>query len=190
MMFREMYYQLLFLILVHNLRNYEPSPEESQLFDEFERHVHNQTILEDNALLYITGYVAHRFRNRYPDLGVPTKSLPHLFNDWICTLSKGNCMYPSTNFLNAAIITEEEFLKLHGHFFSKEDKIFDKLTNIVSMKTNNQFPKEVIACLVRTRTYIRLRTMNKDIKQNNVQKKKSRKLYKISNKENMYTKHV
>lgn len=136
-------------------------------------------------MLYRTGYVAHRFRNRYSNLGVPTNSLPNPPNDWICMISKGNCMYPSEQFLEPAEIMNEEFLKFHGTFFSKEDKIFHKLTNIVLMKTNNNFAKEIIACLVRTRTYIRLRKFNKDITENNMHKKQSKKLYKICNKENV-----
>lgn len=79
----------------------------------------------------------------------------------------------------------DEFLKIHGNDFSKENKIFDKLTNIVCQKTNNNIPQEVIACLVRTRTYIRLRKKNKEIVQNNNIKKKNKKMYKLSNKENV-----
>lgn len=65
---------------MQNLSNYEPNPDEIRLFEDFER-VTNQEILQKNALLYITGYVVHRFRNRYADLGVPTKSLPNPPND-------------------------------------------------------------------------------------------------------------
>lgn len=66
-------------------------------------------------------------------------------------------MYPSSSFQETAQIMNEEFHKFHGNFFNKESKIFDTLTDIVCRKTNNNFPREVIACLVRTRTYIRLR---------------------------------
>lgn len=97
-------------------------------------------------------------------------------------------MYPSTNFLQAAEIMNKEFIKFHGDFFSKEEKIFDKLTNIILMETSNNFPKEVIVCLVRTRTYIRLRKINKDIVENNMHKKKSKKLYRLCNKENVHKK--
>jgi len=53
---------------------------------------------------------------------------------------------------------------------SKEDKIFYKLTNfsIIMLNTNHEFPKEVIACLIRTRTYIKLRKINKEIVENNI----------------------
>lgn len=95
-----------------NLSNYKPGPDEMQLLEDFER-VTSQELIEKNALLYITGYVAHRYRNRYTDLGVPTKSLPELSNDWICTISKENCMYPFEKLQQIAEIMNEEFIKIH-----------------------------------------------------------------------------
>ncbi|KYQ46751.1 hypothetical protein ALC60_14272, partial [Trachymyrmex zeteki] len=78
------------------------------------------------------------------NLGVPTKFLPDSHNGWICIVSRGNCIYPSRNFVKATEVMNEEFLKFHGNLFSKEDKIFEKLTNIVMQKTNHKFPKEVL----------------------------------------------
>lgn len=126
-----------------NLSSYEPGLHELQLLEEFER-VAAQDIVENNALLYVASYVAHRFRNRYGDLGVATKDLPDLPNDWLCTLSRGNCMYPSETLQNTAKIVNSEFINFHGISFSTQDKIFDKLTNIVCSKSNNCIPKKVI----------------------------------------------
>lgn len=131
-----------------------------KLLEDFER-VTAREIVEKNALLYIAGYVAHRFRHKHSHLGVLTKNLPNLPDDWVFFLSKGNCMYPCPSFLEAAEIMNEEFQKFHGNFFNKESKIFDKLTDIVCEKPNNNFPRKVIACLVRTRTFIRLRKKKK-----------------------------
>jgi len=169
---------------VLNLSTYKPSPQELKLVDDFEKIIATE-VIEKNALIYIAGYVAHRFRNEFSELGIPTKDLPNPQpNDWLCMLSRGNCIYPSASFQEAAAIMENEFHKFHGNFFNKQSKIFDKLTHIVCTKTNNNFPRQVIACLVRTRTYIRLRKINKDITQNNLMRKKSKKLYKLCNKEN------
>ncbi|KYN09765.1 hypothetical protein ALC57_18111 [Trachymyrmex cornetzi] len=131
--------------------------------------------------MYIAGYVAHRFRNTHSHLGVPTKTLPDLPTNWLSSISRGNCIYPSTDFLNATDIMNREFENFHGNFFNRESNIFDKLTDIVCTKLNN-FPKNVIACLVRTRTYIRLREFNKKIVENNSLKKKANKMYRICNK--------
>jgi hypothetical protein len=174
-----------FIFIVLNLNSYEPGLHEIQLLKKFER-VSAQDSIEENALLYIAGYAAHRFRNRYGDLGIPTKDLPNPPNDWICTISRGNCMHPSEKLQNVTKIMHEEFVKFHGISFSREDKIFDKLTNIVCFKINYCIPKEVVACLVRTRTYIRLRKMNNEIVLNNILKKNSKKINKLSNKKNVF----
>jgi hypothetical protein len=164
--------------LLHDLER--PSNEEFNLLHNLERTA--EECIEENALVYIAGYVAHRFRNRFNDLGCPTRLLPNLQpNDWLSFISKGNCIYPSSEFLDAANIMEKEFRIFHGDSFSKESHIFDKLINIVCKKTNNKFSKDVIGCLVRTRTYIRLRKINKEITNNNFMKKK-KKLYKLCNK--------
>lgn len=165
-----------------NLDSYKPTVEEVELLESFEQVIAHE-IIEKNALLYIAGYVAHRFRNEYDNLGVPTKMLPDVPNDWLSFLSRGNCMYPSAPFQRAAEIMNEEFEIFHGNFFSTEDKIFDKLTEIVNARINNNFPTKVIACLVRTRTYIRVRKINREIIANNYIKKKEKKIYKLGNKQ-------
>nr|XP_012218088.1 PREDICTED: uncharacterized protein LOC105669613 [Linepithema humile] len=59
-----------------NLDSYEPTPEEIKLLEDFEQ-IEASNIIETNALIYIAGYVAHRFRNTNSDLGVPTKTLSY-----------------------------------------------------------------------------------------------------------------
>lgn len=65
-----------------------------RLMKEFENEIANESI-ELEALIYITGYVAHRYRHKYPMLGVRTKTLSPT-DDWLSCISRGNCMYPST----------------------------------------------------------------------------------------------
>lgn len=110
--------------------------------------------LKKCTFIYCWICCAHRFKNTYTELSVPTKTIPQLPNDWLSFLSKGNCIYPSTSFLEAAQIMNHEFEKFHGNFFNQESKIFDKLTDIVCKQINYKFPEKVIACLVRTRTYM------------------------------------
>lgn len=102
-------------------------------------------------------------------------------DSWIFFVSKGNYMFPSVDFRNAATIMDAEFQTFHGKIFTKENSVFDKLTSIVMQKTNNQFPREVIHCLVRTRTYIKIRHLNKKIHENNLAKRREKKLSKVTN---------
>lgn len=114
--------------------------------------------------------MAHSYRHQYPQLGNATETPIHC-NNWLSFISRGNCTRPSADFLKVAEIMNNQFMIFHGDYFNKENKIFDKLTQIVCLKINNSIPKEVVACLVRTRTYICLQKLNKDIKMNNSKRK-------------------
>lgn len=116
--------------------------------------------IESQGLIYIAGYVAHRYRHKYPQLGSATKTAIHC-PDSLSFISRGNCLRPSQDFFKIAEIMNNEFILFHGDFFDQENKIFDKLTQIVCLKINNSVPKEVVACLVRTRTYVYTITKSK-----------------------------
>ena len=161
------------------ITNYSATASEWDLLKAFETDIATQNI-QLQGLEYIAGYVAHKFRLKYKNLGTPTKMLP-VRDNWISCISRGNCMHPSTEFMKVAEVMNTEFEIFHGSSLSMEDKIFDKLTSIVSSKTKFIFPVEVIACLVRTRTYIRLRNINFKIKMDNTSRKKNKKTKKMCN---------
>ena len=128
-----------------------------------------EEIVNEEALLYIAGYVAHRFRTQYPFLGNPTSAIP-LTNPpyWISHVSRGNLIFPSQDLSDAASIMEKVFNNFHGKYMSAENLIFTKVTTIVMNKLNDiniSIPTKVISCLVKTRTYIRLRELNKKRKE-------------------------
>ncbi|KYN13187.1 hypothetical protein ALC57_14631, partial [Trachymyrmex cornetzi] len=142
--------------------SYKASVEEMSLLEIFEKETACK-VIEQQGLLYVAGYVAYRFRSKYNYLGTRTsQSLPHN-QDWLHFISKGNLMYPSDELLKIAKIMDIEFCNFHGNTFSSGDGIFDKVTNIVFKKSDCKLPREVVTCLVRTRTYFRLRNINKSI---------------------------
>ena len=60
-------------------------------------------IVHQEALLYVTGYVAYRFRSKYPNLGIPTKEMPCIDPpNWLCHLSRGSLIYPSNELIENA----------------------------------------------------------------------------------------
>jgi len=66
--------------------------------------------------------------------------------------SRGNFIYSSEDFQTVAKIMEEEFLKFHDNSFSKESAKFDKITDHVILRINEDvFPRVIIHCLVRIR---------------------------------------
>lgn len=121
--------------------------------------------------VYIAGYAASRFRNKYPFLGTPTKLLADSDEDWINHISKGGMISPSIELIKTAEIMNSEFEEFHGSFISKKSGIFKTIAEKV--RKNKQtlvIPLEVLLCLIRTRTYIRLREINKIINTGNYKK--------------------
>nr|CAH7721228.1 unnamed protein product [Callosobruchus chinensis] len=130
------------------------------------------------ALKYITGYVAYQFKNKY-ELGIPTKKIDiNSVPDWLQTISRGSLLYPNEQLWEVAKTMEEEFYKMHGKSLSKNKSIFHELANqTLSKLKNNSVAFEVILCLSRTHTYIRLRELNRKISfYNNCKKKLDKKM--------------
>lgn len=149
------------------------------LIDKFE--VKEQVNME--ALKYIAGYVAFKFKNKYPTLGVPTKQLNVLETPpWLQMLSRGSLLHPTEELWELAKKMESEFYKMHGTFISREKKIFQSLAErTVSTFGNTSVPFEVILCMSRTRTYIRIKDINKKISFQNCQRKLEKKVSKFTN---------
>ncbi|XP_077270670.1 uncharacterized protein LOC143901913 [Temnothorax americanus] len=165
-----------------NSATYIPTLEEEQILkslDEMEI-VDN---IEDQGLLYIAGYVAYRFKSKHDTLGIKTCELPIVNDlDWLQFISRGKCMYPSSDLLKAAHIMNTEFSKYHGSKLSKDKFIFKKLTDKIEIALKPiELPREVLLCLVRTRTYIRVREINRTIAVQNRFKNKKKKLTKFTN---------
>lgn len=127
--------------------NFIPQVDSSNSFDQ----------LEYEAAKYVAGYVTNKFCNKYP----------HLINtdgddsSWIEHISRGGLKIPSKQLMETVKILEIEFKKLHKDSISKITNVMKYLTDILWSKVSSQnIPKEVIQCLVRTRTFIRLNNLN------------------------------
>jgi hypothetical protein len=143
------------------------------------------TTLNEQALKYLTGYVAHRFRNKYPFLGTASRdddNLPQTSElDWIQFISRGHLLQPSNELLQAAHVMETLFLAFHGPEIRKTSNIVQTLVAMIHDKIKNNFhvPQEVLTCLVRTRTYIRIRELNKSVMKQQLKNKSTKKMKKI-----------
>lgn len=124
------------------------------------------------------------YRDKY-ELGIPSRNLTTQTDtcmpDWIQYISRGSLQYPSNALIKAATIMEEIFHEFHGNFLCKEQNIFNFLADKTYDKLTEKLPREVILCLARTRTYMRLREINKQISAENNKKKKNRKIRKFTN---------
>lgn len=151
------------------------------LLDDFEMKEH----INEEGLRYIAGYVAYRFSTKYPQLGTKSHKIsPSQKLGWIECISRGKLMVPSEELFSAAQILNQEFLSMHGESLSDGKKNFTNLAKKTASKLpqNIKLPFEVLLCLARTRTYIRLRMLNKQISFLNTQRKLNKKMGKFTNK--------
>jgi len=85
---------------------------------------------------------------------------------------------PSENLLKDVLQIGNKFKILYGEILSKSPYAFKTLVEITEPKIEKlNVPNEVIHCLIRTQTYIRLNNLNKQLitKQNQSDKLKKRK---------------
>jgi hypothetical protein len=136
-------------------------------------------IVQEAGLEYVAGYVAHRYKMKYPNLQKSTTNDDS--RNWIQSVSKGYLSYPSDELMNISKIAEKCFNDFHGEYFSTEDYVIQKVINLI--KKDNEYldciPEEVLQCLVRTRTYIRVREINKKQYSKNDARRKNKKMKKI-----------
>jgi len=130
--------------------------------------------LEEECAQYVAGYVASRFCHKYPDLIDETGE-----NDagWINQLSKGNLKIPSNKLMKAVKILEIAFINFHGDSLVKTPWVMKTLTDIVLPEINYlNISREVVNCLVRTRTFIRMNNLNKNVMEKQLHTNRIKKL--------------
>jgi hypothetical protein len=141
--------------------------------------------INDEAIRYIAGYVAYRFRNKY-NLGNSTNyhySETEPIPDWFNFISRSGLLQPNSDLFELAKILDSEFQKMHGNSLCGEKRIFKTLVEkTVSQIGSTSVPFEVILCLSRTRTYIRLRNLNRKISFSNCKRQLNQKMSKFTNK--------
>ncbi|KYM93649.1 hypothetical protein ALC62_15751 [Cyphomyrmex costatus] len=166
-----MHATLLFVTDINSF-TYSPTLQELALLNQVEELGNAIDIIQEEGLKYIAGYAASRFANKYNHLGTPTEMVVNPQNDWINYISKGRLISSSSELLEVAKIMNKEFQNYHGNFIQKSPGIFKIITDKVKEKIiNTTIPREVLLCLIRTRTYIRVRIINKQISAENHKRK-------------------
>jgi hypothetical protein len=103
---------------------------------------------------------------KYPEFGEKTDNL-NVFdqNDcpWIFALSRGGLTAPSQNFVSTIKKFEKTFQEIHGSSISKRKCIIADAARKIC-EENQSFPSEVIKTFVKTRTFIRIKFLNHQLK--------------------------
>lgn len=115
--------------------------------------------IENDNVEYVAGYVAYRFKHKYPYLKSDEQGDT---DSWINYVSKGNLSIPSRTLVNMAYKLEPIFKNLHGEGLSNKQYIIKELSTKLE-EIFKDIPTEVISCLVRTRTFIRMNKLNNEL---------------------------
>ncbi|KAL5236897.1 hypothetical protein ACI65C_004307 [Semiaphis heraclei] len=136
--------------------------------------------IELECVEYVAGYVASRYYEKYPQL-ISTKEEHTMC--WTNLLSRGCLKIPSKILFEAMKLLETCFIKQHGNNVSKVPGVMKTKTDIMKKILSDyklDIPEEVLSCMVRTRTFIRINNMNKSILYNNSLQKRNKKLKKFT----------
>lgn len=152
---------------------------------------------EDDGFEYVVGAVARKFRTKYPYVGEYTYKLrdnhvhltthtlldhdyayPHSYVDH---LSLGGLTKPSNAFMDQAKVFESSFKHFNKDSISKEKGIVSKLSEVLTVKFPD-VPAEVIEHFLRLRVYIRVGTLNRQIKEKKAAKAAVKRLQKPEDK--------
>lgn len=154
-------------------------------------------ITEQDGFEYVVGAVARKFRAKYPYVGDYTyrlrdqhvnltdySLLDHDYaypNSYVDHLSLGGLTNPSGEFMQQATGFESFFKSYHKDSISKDKGIVAKVANLLLSK-NPDVPAEIVEHFIRLRTYIRISTLNRKIKEAKTAKASVKRLLKPANK--------
>ena len=104
------------------------------------------------ALKYVAGYVASKFRMEFPKLGSVTgkdSSQSMASSTWITCLSRGGLRQPSEEWFGAVQIMEAEFQRHHGaEDIRKEPGVIKTLDNYLKTQLT-AVPEPAVMCFVK-----------------------------------------
>src|SRR6218665_1585877 len=119
--------------------------------------------LSADALHYLAGYVAFKLKRQHPDLGQVSSqisSAPVTCRMWLPCLSRGGLRIPSDDWFRAVEQLENDFRAYHGSGLRKEKNVIASLVRELTTKFPT-VPEAAMRCFIRTRTFIRMRYLNR-----------------------------
>ena len=128
---------------------------------------------EDEGFKYVVGFLAFKFRDKYPNFGEKTCETPSFEKNncpWIYALSRGGLTAPSSDFVAIIQKFNNIFCAVHGSSLCKEGKLMGSMIDRISNEFPD-FPLEVIQKFVKTQTSIRIKRLNHFLKVENEARK-------------------
>ncbi|CAI6371569.1 unnamed protein product [Macrosiphum euphorbiae] len=122
-----------------------------------------------DAVEYLIGWVAKKYRKKYPELGSTTYVLGNTCHDytlptWVQHLSYGGLIVPSSNFKNLILRCEKLFIKFTKGQIPTGRYIVKQLTNkIYNRVITDDKNKILIQTYIKQRIIIRMKYFNQNL---------------------------
>ncbi|KAF6212640.1 hypothetical protein GE061_013166 [Apolygus lucorum] len=152
--------------------------EQIELENEFEENFDEYPDKKSEELLeMLAGYLIYRFKKKQPEksalYGSYSKDVPTSSKKtWVGTLSRGWLIRPNESFMKDVKAMEEEFIKYHGKGINKNANVFSTLKTRIQ-ESNPHIDDFLVLCYVRTRTFIRMKNLNREAREKKLFKKRS-----------------
>ena len=116
------------------------------------------SVEEEDGFTFVSGFVAAKLRNVYPDLGCPTFKADQV-NSWLQKLSKGGLCQPSEKWLGTCKQLESIFKCLNKVGIMQKNPL-SSLLKRAKDDLGDEFRETACRLFFRTRIFIRLKTLN------------------------------
>jgi len=157
---------------VENLENLEGSGSNTESDGESPQEINkNKYEIEEDAIEYLAGWVAKKYKVQFPELGSTTtqcnldlehtKQHNYQIPSWIHHVSYGGLIVPSQDFKHKIIRVERLFKKITKNQIPKMPGVVKYLTNkiICRMEIEEKY-KTVIQTYIKQRIFIRMKYLN------------------------------
>lgn len=163
----------------------DTTSESESLDTSFIKEENNSNEMSKDAIEYLTGWVAKKYRFKYPEIGSTTTELmkskmsschDYSLPSWINHLSYGGLIVPSNKFKKIVLKTEWLFKKFTKNQIPKTNNVVKQLTkNFLKRMIVNEKYKVVIQTYIKQRILIRMKYFNSNmISLNKVRKSRAR----------------
>ena len=120
-----------------------------------------ESVIEEEALLYVGGYIVKKFQFEYPHLGQKVSEDNRFESTWTGTLDKGKLYVPSDEFSTQLSMMRRTFTAVHGSTLQEgRDCMRTMVTDLTKIV---DVPHDVLYFFVKISVFFRIRHLNKQI---------------------------
>lgn len=123
---------------------------------------------EEDGQENIAGYLAMKFKSKYPELGTLNYVLTSS-ESYTQHMSLGGLTKPENHFLRFCKFLNRVFLSIHRISFAFTKRVLKRTFEMIEERTGgdifNKFPKEIAREYVKQRIYLRIKNLNEKLKE-------------------------